>query len=91
MLTDQRLTKLNHKVTDQQLTELIFGLAMPTYAQNTLKIGKKHRILATSFSNLGGGGSNDPVFKSAGVRTPRPPRRRRPCYRGVRDLPDDDL
>ena len=45
--------------------------------QNILKIGKKHRILATSFSNLGG--SHDPIFKSAGVRTPRPPRRRRPC------------
>ena len=25
------LTELNHKVTDQQLTELIFGIAMPTY------------------------------------------------------------
>ena len=35
---DQRLTKLNHKVTDQQLTELIFGLAMPTYAYTLTEI-----------------------------------------------------
>ena len=37
VLTDQRLTKLNHKVTDQQLTELIFGLAMPTYGYSVIR------------------------------------------------------
>ena len=55
--------------------------------QNTLKIEKTpdfgHFILES-------GGSNDPIFKSAGVRTPRPPRRRRPWtqvwYRGVPSL-----
>ena len=34
MLTDQRLTKLNHIVTEQQWKKLIFGLAMPTYDYN---------------------------------------------------------
>ena len=43
------------------------GQPTPKYPKNR----KKHRILATLFSNLGE--STDPVFKSAGVRTPRPP------------------
>ena len=42
----------------------------PTYPKIPQK-SEKHRILTTSFSNLGA--SNDPIFKSAGVRTPDPP------------------
>ena len=49
----------------------IFG-RVANLPQNTLKMGK-HRILATSSSNLGGGGVDNPGFQKCGGQDPRPP------------------
>ena len=47
--------------------------------QNTLKIEKKHRILATSFSKLGGGGRTTRFSKVRGSWPPTPPSAT-PCH-----------
>ena len=50
------------------------GQPTPKYLKNR----KKHRVLATSFSNLGG--RTTQFSKVRGSGPPRPPRRRRPCF-----------